>query len=63
MTNHNLFSLACLMLSDIEPNEDKYNINASYTVNIYEYVGFFFSSKSTFVIVVQILSALTQSFL
>lgn len=51
------------MLSDIEPNEDKYNINASYTVNIYEYVGFFFSSKSTFVIVVQILSALTQSFL
>ena len=33
------------MLSDIEPNEDKYNINASYTVNIYEYVGFFSPPK------------------
>ena len=45
MTNRNLFSLACLMLSDIEPNEDKYNINASYKVNIYEYVGFFSPPK------------------
>ena len=69
MTNRNLFSLACLILSDIDPDEDKQNVNASYTVNIYEYVGFFFlqsissATSVIFVIVVQVLSALTQFFL